>query len=76
VLLAVHEMGHGFHQAGGVRFPRLWLTEFFCNLCLHTYVAEDEPGALPMLEAFPAAISAVPPERVQYSNLATFEPYS
>jgi hypothetical protein len=72
-LLAVHEMGHRFHQAGSVRFPRLWSTEFFCNLCLHTYVAEDEPSALPALEAFPSVISAVPPERVHYSDLATFE---
>ena len=72
-LLAVHELGHRVHQVGGVRFPRLWLAELFCNLCLHTYVAEEEPGTLPVLEAFPAVVAAVPPERVEHSDLAVFE---
>jgi hypothetical protein len=72
-LLAIHEMGHRLHQVGVVRFPRLWLSEFFCNLCLHTYVAEEEPKALAVLEAFPAAVAAVPPEQMQHSDLDTFE---
>jgi hypothetical protein len=72
-LLAVHELGHRLHQVGVVRFPRLWLSEFFCNLCLHTYVAEKEPDELAVLEAFPAAVAAVPPEHMQHSDLNTFE---
>ena len=42
-LLAVHELAHTFEMAGGVRFPRSWLREFFCNVCLHAYVATVEP---------------------------------
>ena len=72
-LLAVHELGHRFHHVGVVRFPRLWLMEFFCNLGLHTYIAEKEPDALPLLEAFPAAVASVSAEHVQHSDLATFE---
>jgi hypothetical protein len=72
-LLAIHELGHRLHQVGIVRFPRLWLAEFFCNLCLHTYVAEEEPQALEVLEAFPAAVAAVPPERMLHNDLGTFE---
>jgi hypothetical protein len=72
-LLAIHEMGHRLHQVGVVRFPRLWLAEFFCNLCLHTYVAEEEPEALDVLEAFPAAVAAVPPEHMVHDDLGTFE---
>jgi hypothetical protein len=72
-LLAVHEMGHRLHQVGVVRFPRLWLMELFCNLCLHTYVAEAEPEASTVLEAFPSAIAAVPSDYVEHSDLATFE---
>jgi len=72
-LLAIHEMGHRLHQVGVVRFPRLWLSEFFCNLCLHTYVAEEEPDVLQVLEAFPAAVAAVRPEHMQHNDLGTFE---
>src|SRR6266571_4147194 len=70
---APSEMGHRLHQVGVVRFPRLWLAEFFCNLCLHTYVAEEEPEALDVLEAFPAAVAAVPPEHMAHDDLGTFE---
>ena len=47
--------------------------EFFCNLGLHTYIAEKEPDALPLLEAFPAAVASVSAEHAQHSDLATFE---
>jgi len=72
-LLAIHEMGHRLHQVGVVRFPRLWLSEFFCNLCLHTYVAEEEREVLQVLEAFPAAVAAVRPEHMRHNDLGTFE---
>ena len=36
-LIAVHEVAHLFSE-DSVRFPRLWLGEFFANLCLHSWV--------------------------------------
>jgi hypothetical protein len=59
-LLAVHEIGHLYlDQAAGqfdFNFPRRWLVELFCNLCLHAYVAAAEPEQLPALETFPQTI--------------------
>ena len=52
-MLAVHELGHIFHDQVPFRFPRAWLTEFFANLCLHAYIASIEPENLPVLETFP-----------------------
>ncbi len=42
-LLALHELGHGFHEQGGLTMQRLWMQELFCNIMLHTYIAEKEP---------------------------------
>lgn len=52
-LLALHELGHAFHEQGGLTMQRLWMQELFCNIMLHTYIAEKEPMNLPALEAFP-----------------------
>jgi hypothetical protein len=72
-LLVIHEIGHHLHHVGNVHFPRLWLNELFCNLCLHVYVAEHEPGALAALECFPAVLAAVSPDRFPNRDLHTFE---
>lgn len=74
-LLAVHEVGHAFHQDGrGPSGPR-WLHEVFANICLHTYVAEVEPDNMPVLEAFPRALTAVEPVPAAFPRrtLAEFE---
>jgi hypothetical protein len=72
-LLAVHELAHTFEVAGGVRFPRLWLREFFCNVCLHAYVAAAEPEAMAALTAFPRLVAQVPGDRLSYRTIADFE---
>lgn len=32
-LLALHELGHGFHQQGGLTMQRLWMQELFVTSC-------------------------------------------
>ena len=44
-LVAVHEVAHLFSE-NTVDFPRLWLGEFFANLCLHTWVERRAPDML------------------------------
>ncbi|MEJ7821361.1 MAG: hypothetical protein WKF85_03510, partial [Chitinophagaceae bacterium] len=39
-LLALHELGHAFHKQGGLTMHRKWMGELFCNILLHTYIAE------------------------------------
>lgn len=72
-LLAVHELSHLFHDQADVNFPRLWLMELFCNLCLHTYVAQNAAGKLPALEAFPAVVVAGGMSHLRYHTLEDFE---
>jgi hypothetical protein len=49
-LVVVHELGHAFQFEGRVSFPRLWLSEFFANLCLYSYVMAREPNELRTLQ--------------------------
>jgi len=62
-LLALHELGHAFHEQAGLTMPRLWIQELFSNLMLHTYIAENEPEKLPVLEIFPETVVAAGGER-------------
>lgn len=72
-LLALHELGHAFHLQGGLKGQRLWMQELFCNIMLHTYVAENEPENLPALEVFPEMVVASGSEGFQFTTLADFE---
>lgn len=72
-LVAVHELGHIFHLQAGVEFQRLWLREFFCDLCMHAYVALREPESLSAVETFPAMIVAGGEDHLQHRSLADFE---
>lgn len=72
-LLALHELGHGFHEQGGLTMQRLWMQELFCNIMLHTYLAENEPENLPALETFPEMVVAGGTAGYQYTTLADFE---
>jgi hypothetical protein len=72
-LLAVHEMGHLFHYQAALQFPRLWLMEFFCNLCLHAYIASVEPEQLPALVTFPQLIVDGGNSHLQHRSLQDFE---
>lgn len=72
-LLALHELGHGFHDQGGLTMQRLWMQELFCNIMLHTYIAENEPTNLPALEAFPEMVVAAGTTGYEFTTLADFE---
>lgn len=72
-LLALHELGHGFHEQGGLTMQRLWMQELFCNIMLHTYIAENEPTNLPALEVFPEMVVAGGTNGYEFSSLADFE---
>lgn len=72
-LLAVHELSHLFHTQANVVFPRLWVMELFCNLCLHTFVAENEPDLLPALEGFPTVVVDGGMSHLHYHTLEDFE---
>jgi hypothetical protein len=71
-LVAVHEVAHVFHQATQ-HFPRLWLQELFANLCLHAWVAERTPEALPILLTLPRLGAKAPPEAFAYHTRDDFE---
>lgn len=72
-LLALHELGHGFHEQGGLTMQRLWMQELFCNIMLHTYIAEKEPANLPALEVFPEMVVAAGTAGYEFTTLADFE---
>jgi hypothetical protein len=72
-LLALHELGHGFHEQGGLTMQRLWMQELFCNIMLHTYIAEKEPNNLPALEVFPEMVVAGGSTGYEFTTLADFE---
>lgn len=57
-LLAIHELGHAFHEQGGLTMQRKWMGELFANILLHTYIAEKEPELLPALTVFPQMVIA------------------
>jgi hypothetical protein len=72
-LLALHELGHAFHQQGGLTMQRLWMQELFCNIMLHTYIAENEPAQLPALEIFPEMVVTAGTTGYGYTTLTDFE---
>ncbi|MBK8417041.1 MAG: hypothetical protein IPL22_22515 [Bacteroidetes bacterium] len=38
--MAIHELGHAFHNQGGLNMQWKWMGELFANILLHTYIAE------------------------------------
>ncbi|MGH2611075.1 MAG: hypothetical protein ACRDHF_18490, partial [Tepidiformaceae bacterium] len=70
--IAVHELGHLYHPKAQVHFPRLWLKEFFANLCMYAYAAAEEPEALPLVSVAPRLLAGLP-AAVQHTSLADFE---
>ena len=72
-LLALHELGHEFHIQGGLTMQRSWLQELFCNIMLHTYVAEAEPENLAVLEIFPQMVVASGTNGLSFTTLSDFE---
>ena len=75
-LLAIHELGHAFQNAAGMLKQRNWLNELFCNVLLHTYLAENDPAQLPYITVFTqVAVQSFPPSRLKYTKLEDFETY-
>jgi hypothetical protein len=72
-LLALHELGHAFHLQAGLTMHRLWMQELFCNIMLHTYIAENEPQNLSSLELFPEMVVAGGTSGYEFTTLAEFE---
>jgi len=68
-LLAIHELGHAFHVQGGLTMQRKWMGELFVNILLHTYIAENEPEALPALTMFPQMVIAGGSAAFKYTSL-------
>jgi hypothetical protein len=71
-LIAVHEVAHIFHQ-GTQHFPRLWLQEFFANLCTHAWVVDRSPADLATLITMPRLGSRAPAESWAHSSREDFE---
>jgi hypothetical protein len=72
-LLAIHEIGHAFHFQAGVNVQRMWMGELFCNILLHTYIAENEPEQLPVLTVFPQMVIAGGKEEYKFTSLTDVE---
>lgn len=68
-LLAIHELGHAFHLQYELTMQRKWMGELFCNIFLHTYVAEKEPDLLPALTVFPKMVVANGTSEFKYTSL-------
>lgn len=68
-LLALHELGHAFHIQGGLTMQRKWMGELFCNILLHTYIAENEPEQLPALTLFPHMVINGGTKGYKYTSL-------
>lgn len=72
-LLAIHELGHAYHFQAGLNMQRKWMGELFCNILLHTYIAETEPEQLPALTIFPQMVIAGGKDGYKYTSLNDIE---
>lgn len=72
-LLAIHEIGHAYHFQAGINVQRMWMGELFCNILLHTYIAENEPEQLPALTVFPQMVIAGGKEEYKFTSLTDVE---
>lgn len=72
-LVAIHELGHGYHIQANVNMQRKWLQEFFANLLMYSYVAEKEPELLPIIDVFSEMVVNQGTAGFQYVTLLDFE---
>lgn len=73
-LLAIHELGHAYHIQGGLQIQRKWMGELFCNIFLHSYIAENEPQLIDALIAFPRmVVTGTDEENLKYTSLEDLE---
>ncbi len=73
-LLAIHELGHAYHEQGDLTMQRKWIGELFSNMFLHNYIAEKRPELLPALTIFPnMVVNSTNKENLKYTTLSGFE---
>ncbi|MCF2443291.1 hypothetical protein L0657_04925 [Dyadobacter sp. CY345] len=73
-LLAIHELGHAYHNQGGLVMQRRWMGELFPNILLHTYIAEKEPELLNALTTFPKmAVETTDRSTLKFTTLQELE---
>jgi len=72
-LLAIHELGHAYHSQAKLQVQRKWMGELFCNILLHTYIAEREPDQLPALTLFPKIVVSGGIKNYRYTSLQKLE---
>ncbi|HEY6503973.1 MAG TPA: hypothetical protein VIZ28_08375 [Chitinophagaceae bacterium] len=72
-LLAIHELGHAYQFQGKLQAQRKWMGELFCNILLHTYIAEKEPGQLPALTLFPQIVVGGGTKNYPFTSLQELE---
>lgn len=72
-LLAIHELGHAYHNQQNVKMQRKWMGELFPNILLHTYISENEPELLPALTLFPQIVIAGGTSGFSFTTLSDFE---
>ena len=72
-LLAIHEIGHAYQFQAGLNAQRKWMGELFCNVVLHTYIAENEPEQLPALTVFPQMVIAGGKDEYKFTSLKDIE---
>lgn len=72
-LLAIHEIGHAYHFQAGLNVQRMWMGELFCNILLHTYIAENEPEQLLALTVFPEMVISAGKDEYKYTSLTDIE---
>ena len=72
-LLALHELGHAYHKQASLNVQRKWMGELFCNIFLHTYIAENKPELLPALTLFPNMVVQSGNDGYSFTTLDQFE---
>ena len=73
-LLAIHELGHAYHEQGKLTMQRKWIGELFSNMFLHNYIAEKKPELLPALTIFPQmVVNSTNKADLKYTTLSEFE---
>mgnify|MGYP007011820054 CR=1 FL=1 len=72
-VLAIHELGHGWTTYHTIKRQRFWLEEIFCNVFLHTFIAEKRPDLLPALEVLPMLQTTGNRNQFKYTTLTQFE---
>jgi hypothetical protein len=74
-LVTIHELGHAFEVLGGLSLPTCWLGEVFANLCLHAFIATQQPERLELLEALSIVGSQSPQldDRIRADGYSTLD---